>query len=206
MRQAVIVGVMLLAMAAAVPVHADVKLAYVDLERALNDCQAGKRAKADFRGRIDAVQASLERQQAEVQALKDELQKKGMLMQPDQRQNLEDEYTAKLRDFEQSYKNERDELRQKDNEMTGAIIRDLATVVREIGEKDGYTLVLEKGGLLWGIPSIDITDEVIRTYDGMNVKVGSLASDPRWAGPAPSAGAPDASDAGGASGRSSISR
>jgi hypothetical protein len=91
-------------------------------------------------------------------------------------------------------KNERDELHQKDNEATAAIVRDLATVVHELGEKAGYTVVMEKGGLLWGIPSADINDQVIRSYDAMNVKAGTLAPDPRWAG----AGPQGASAAGGA--------
>jgi hypothetical protein len=48
---------------------------------------------------------------------------------------------------------------------------------------------MEKGGLLWGIPSADITDQVIRSYDEMNVKAGTLAPDPRWAGAGPQGGA-----------------
>ena len=56
-------------------------------------------------------------------------------MQPDQRQSLEDQYTRKLRDFQDDYKNTRDSLQEKDNEITGAIVRDLATVVRQIGRK-----------------------------------------------------------------------
>ena len=105
-----------------------------------------------------------------------------------------------MRTFQDDVKNERDELHQKDNEMTGAIVRDLATVVRELGEKAGYTVVMEKGGLLWGVPSADITDQVIRSYDAMNVKVGTLAPDPRWSGAGPQAGrqaaAPAPGDAG----------
>ena len=97
-------------------------------------------------------------------------------MQPDQRQNLEDEYTPKLREFQQDYKNSRDELQQKDNEVTGAIVRDLA-MVRKIGEKAGYTMVMEKGAMLWAVPGIDITDEVIRAYDAMNVKPGGLIAE-----------------------------
>jgi len=57
------------------------------------------------------------------------------------------------------------------------IVRDLATVVRNIGEKDGYTMVMEKGEILWGTPGIDITDEVIRSYDAMHVPTGSLGEE-----------------------------
>ncbi|MGH7935126.1 MAG: OmpH family outer membrane protein [Candidatus Binataceae bacterium] len=180
MRQRFTIGVMLvmmLALLGAGTARAEVKLAYVDIQRALNECHAGKLAKADFRVRVERLQGQLQKQQSEVQSLKDEIQQKGPLMQPDQRENLADRYNKKLRDFQESYKNSRDELQQKDNEVTGAIVRDLATVVRQIAQKDGYTMVLEKNTLLWAIPSIDITDEVIRTYDAMNVKAGSLASE-----------------------------
>jgi outer membrane protein len=153
----------------------EMRLAFVDIQRALNECHNGKEVKVDFRGRIEHLQARLQGEQDDVEHLKKELEQKGPLMQPDQRQNLEDEYTRKLHQFQDDYKNSRDDLQQKDNEMTGAIVRDLALVVQQIGQKSGYTMVMEKGSLLWAIPSIDITDEVIRAYDAMAVKPGGLA-------------------------------
>ena len=190
MRQGLICGAVLVMMAAAIPARADVKIAYVDIQRALNECNAGKRARSNIRVEAERAQARLQREQSEAQGIKDELDKKGMLMPPDQRQNLEDELAKRMRTFQDDVKNERDELHQKDNEATAAIVRDLATVVRELGERAGYTVVMEKGGLLWAIPSADITDQVIRSYDSMNVKAGTLAPDPRWAGAAPQAAAP----------------
>jgi outer membrane protein len=181
MRKGLICGVVLLLFtASAITAHAEVKLAYVDIQRALNECNAGKNARATIRAEAESVQAKLKREQAQVQALKDELDKKGMLMAPDQRQHLADQLTRKMRDFRDDVQNARAELRQKDNELTGAIVSDLATVVGELGEKNGYTMVLEKNGLLWGLPSADITEQVIRTYDAMKVKAGSLSSNPRW--------------------------
>ncbi|SRR5579883_1427152 len=153
---------------------AELKVAFVDMQRALNDSNAGKKAKNDFRSEISRLQSRLQRQQQEVQSLKDELDRKGPLMRDDERRNLQDDYTRKLRDFERSYKDSKDELQQKDNEVTGAIIRDLAYVVRNLGERDGYTVILEKGSLLWAAPSIDITDEVIREYNASGGRIGSL--------------------------------
>jgi len=228
MRYRLIIGVvMLLAIAAASTARAEVKLAYVDIQRALNDCRNGKAAKSEFRGRLERVQSQLEGEQSEVQRLKDELEKKGPLMQPDQRQSLEQQYTRKLRDFQDDYKNTRDTLQEKDNEITGAIVRDLATIVRQIGERSGYTMVMEKGNLLWATPATDITDEVIRGYDATNAKAGTLgaaagaaaagggtefgsgprsrssAPPPSSAPPSSSSAAPPASDEGG---RSTISK
>jgi hypothetical protein len=49
---------------------------------------------------------------------------------------------------------------------------------------------MEKGSILWGAPSIDITDQVIRAYNGMHVKPGTL-------GLAPGASAPEMATGGG---------
>lgn len=169
-------------MALAVPALAanpsgEMKLAFVDIQRALNECHNGKTVKTEFRGRIERLQTRLQGEQNEVERLKKELEDKGPLMQPDQRQNLEDDYTKKLHEFQDDYKNSSEDLKEKDNEMTGAIVRDLALVVQQIGQRSGYTMVMEKGSLLWAIPSIDITDQVVRSYDAMNVKPGTLAQE-----------------------------
>src|SRR5215468_2453569 len=92
MRQRFLIGVALMALLVVPrPAHAQLKLAYVDVQRALNECDAGKRAKTEFQGKIQTLDSRLQREQSEVQGLKDEIEKKGMLMNPDQRQNLQDE-------------------------------------------------------------------------------------------------------------------
>jgi outer membrane protein len=169
-----LVAILVLVCTAAAGLSADLKVAFVDMQRALNDSNAGKRAKGQFTSEIGRLQSRLQRQQQEVESLKDELDRKGPLMRDDERRNLQDDYTRKLRDFERNYKDSKDELQQKDREVTGAIIRDLAYVVRNVGERGGYTLVMEKGSLLWAAPSIDITDEVIREYNATSGKIGAL--------------------------------
>jgi len=174
MRQSFIIGAFVVAMAVAIPARAELKFAYVDVQRALNQCDAGKKAKADFQSRVESIESKLQRQQDEVQALKDEIEKKGMLMNADQRQNLQDKYADKLKNFERDYKDSRDELQAKDNEITAKIVHDLAEVIRTLGERDGYTMVMEKGSILWGAPGIDITDQIVKTYNATHVPIGTL--------------------------------
>jgi outer membrane protein len=177
MKHRLVFAVAAVAIVAATPAWAQIKLAYVDVQRALSECNAGKKAKADLQGRLQAVEGRLQRQQDEVQALKNELEKKGMLMQEEQRNNLRDQYAEKLKNFERTFKDSREELQRKDSEITSKIVRDLAQVIRSLGEKNGYTLVFEKSTVLWGAPGIDITDEVIRTYNASGARVGALGGD-----------------------------
>jgi hypothetical protein len=53
-------------------------------------------------------------------------------------------------------------------------VHDLAQVIRTVGERGNYTMVFEKGSILWGSPSIDITDQVIRNYNAQHAPIGSL--------------------------------
>jgi len=176
-RLFVISAAMLLAVVTGVA-RAEIKLGYVDVQRALNECDAGKKAKAEFRTQIEKLESRLQKQQNEVQSLKDELEKKGMLMKEDERRNLEEQYGKKLRDFERDYKDSKDELERKDNQVTGAIVKDLARIIRTIGEREGFTMVMEKGSILWGTSGIDLTDEVIRSYNQDGAKVGSIGNEP----------------------------
>lgn len=177
MKRLIMMGAVVAALAVGSPSRAEVKLAFVDVQRALNDCNAGKKARAEFRVQIERIQSRLQKQQAEVQSLKDELEKKGMLMKDDERRNLAEEYGRKGRDFERSLKDNKEELERKDNEITGSIVRDLAFVIRDLGQKRAYTMVMEKGALLWGAQAIDITDEVIRAYNETGGKIGSLGGE-----------------------------
>jgi outer membrane protein len=206
-RRFVIIGAALLLLTAAGRARAEVKLAYVDVQRALNECDAGKKAKAGFRTKIETLEGRLQKQQNDVQALKDELEKKGMLMKDDERRNLQDEYERKLRDFQRDYDDSKHELEQRDNEVTGAIVKDLARIIKSIGEKEGFTMVMEKGAILWGTPGIDITDEVIRDYNQSGSKVGSLGDSGDDSGASAEAASDSDSDFGdNAAKRSTISK
>ena len=94
--------VMLVALLVAVPgVWADeFKLGTVDLQRALNECDAGKTAKENFKTQVDKLQAELAKQKDNIEKIKGEVEKKGMVLKDDERKNVERDYQKRLRDFQ----------------------------------------------------------------------------------------------------------
>jgi outer membrane protein len=151
----------------------DLKLGYVDLQRALNDSKAGQEAKEKFKGEVDKAEKVLERRKNEVEKLKDELEKKGLLLNDDQREALERDYRDKLREFERAYKDSQQELQIKDRQLTGRILEDLRQVIFQIGEQGSYTVILEGNNtvVLYGAKAIDLTDTVISAYNQKGTKV-----------------------------------
>ncbi len=144
------------------------KMGYVDLQRALNESDAGKKAKEDFKVQVDKLQAQLKKQKDDIDGLKDQLEKKSLVMKEQERNNLEEDYRKKMRDFERNYKDSQADLQKKDNELTGAIIHDLQEVIRSYGERENYTMIFESGSnaVLYAAKGADLTDAIIQEYNG----------------------------------------
>jgi outer membrane protein len=153
----------------------DLKIGYVDLQKALNESEAGQKAKEVFKAEVDRMEQSLEKRKNEVTKLKDELEKKGLLLKEEERDSLERDYRQKLRDFERQYKDSQQELQIKDRELTGRILEELRQVLRDMGEQGNYTLILEGNNtvVLYGSKAIDLTETVIKTYNAKGAKVSS---------------------------------
>jgi len=153
----------------------DIKIGYVDLQKALNESEAGKKAKDSFKSEVDRMEQSLERRKNEVEKLKDELEKKGLLLKAEERDSLERDYRQKLRDFERLYKDSQQELQIKDRDMTGRILEELRQVIQDMGEQGNYTVILEGNNtvVLYGAKAIDLTETVIKTYNTKGTKISS---------------------------------
>jgi outer membrane protein len=160
----VLCGVLLASVASA---QTAPKIGYVDLQRALNESESGKKAKDEFKVQVDKLQAQLKKEKDEIDSLKDQLEKKSLVMKEEERGNLEEDYRKKLRDFDRNYKDSQADLQKKDNELTGGIIKDLQEVIRDYGEREGYTLILEatSSAVLYGSKSADLTDAILQQYN-----------------------------------------
>lgn len=149
-----------------------IKIAYVDMQKALNFCEAGKEAKKQMATEVEKVQKILASKQKEIEKLKEELERRGMVMSESARRDKEREYQTKLRDFQRLQTDYQEELRRKDRELTENILRSLETVIKKIGEEGKYTIILEKNQptILYISSALDLTEEVIKRFDQQKQK------------------------------------
>ena len=57
------------------------------------------------------------------------------------------------------------EVRKKDTELRDMILKEIIELVDNVGKEEGYTLIIERGPVLYLDSVIDITDEIIRRYN-----------------------------------------
>jgi outer membrane protein len=165
------VGILGLVAALAIPsvraAAADLKIGIVDLQRALNESSAGRKAKDQFKGEFEKMQDGLKREKDQLDRMKDDLDKKSVVLKDDQRKNMADDFERRRRDLRRKLEDSDAELRKKDQELTGSILKDLAVVIQQMGEREGYTVILENSSssVLYGAKTIDMTDAVIKAFD-----------------------------------------
>ncbi len=145
---------------------ADVKLAYVDLQRALEETEDGKRAKAKLKSDFDRKQKELDQKQDELKKMKEDLDKKSSMMKPEALAKEQQDFQQRFVQLQEIYARLQRDLAAKEQEATHGIFAKLTTVVGKIAEREHLSLVLERSAsVVWGLPSLDITNEVIRTYN-----------------------------------------
>ncbi|MBI2345798.1 MAG: OmpH family outer membrane protein [Deltaproteobacteria bacterium] len=162
-------GLLLLAGAAAAAELSATKFGYVDFQRALNEVEEGRRARTQLKGEFDQKQRQLEAMEAELKGLQTDLEKQRLILSADALREKEEVYRKKVLDLTEKMNAYRAELQGKEVRMTGGILSSLKGIVREIGQKEGYTMILEKSQdvVLYSPTDADLTERVIKAYNAL---------------------------------------
>jgi outer membrane protein len=144
---------------------AEFKLAYVDLQEALLSINEGKDVKSKLEKMATTKKKELETTQTELQTLKEELEKQGPMMKEDVRRKKLTEFQEKVATFQENLMNSQKELAAKEQEMTRPLLQKMISIVEEMAKELGYDMILEKGGVVYALSNVNLTDELIKRYN-----------------------------------------
>jgi outer membrane protein len=160
-------AVALLLLVAAPAFAAEMKIGYIDLQKAINLSDAGKAAKDQITAKFKKYQGTIESRQNELKKMNEELEKQKMVLSAEAKTEKERDYQQKIKEYQRFAKDAQEELQQEEAQHTRSILEDLFKVVKEIGTKGNYTLILEKteSSVLYADDAINLTDQVITAYN-----------------------------------------
>jgi outer membrane protein len=143
------------------------KLGYVDLQRALNEVDEGKTAKAGLKREFDQKQKMLDEKQEELKRLKADFDKQSAVMAEEAKRDKQNELDRKFMEVQGLFVQLQKELSERERETTRGIFDKMAAIIREIAEAEAFTMVFEKSdaGLVYAPASLDLTNELIRKYN-----------------------------------------
>src|ERR1043166_1819062 len=118
--------VLLVAVAAAVPARAELKVGVVDMQRALNECDAGKKARDQVKAKFEKAQDQLKRQREDLDRLRADYDKKAVVLKEEERRNLEKDLENRSLEFKRKYEDFQRDLKSTDSELTAGIVTELS--------------------------------------------------------------------------------
>jgi outer membrane protein len=144
-----------------------VKIAVVDFEKFQKNSQAFQKTAAEVRKKFDELQKKLNQERDSLTKLEEDFRKQSMMLSLDAQEDKRRELEKKQRQYKYLYDESSQEMKDIEADSMKKIMQDVQKTVAKIGEKEGYSLILERKtpGLVYSNQAIDITDRVTEAYD-----------------------------------------
>jgi outer membrane protein len=139
-----------------------VKIGYIDMQKALNESDAGKKAKAELEQMIKERQVKIDEKVALRDKLLAELEKQSVVLSEEAMRQKQDELDLLSREIERMASDARMELEKSQRELELDIVKDLDGIITKIGKESGYMLILPSDVILFSVEGIDMTDLVVQ--------------------------------------------
>jgi outer membrane protein len=146
------------------------KFGSLDIQKVLNESEPGKKAKTDLEVLIKSKQTVIDEKGKTVEKMKSDIEKQASVLSAEARKSKEDELEKNMREYQRLVQDSQSEVKKKEGELTDSILRDIRDIIEKVGEQEGYTLIIEKGMVLYSNKGIDITESVLKKYDDSKTK------------------------------------
>ena len=177
-----ILGVLLLCSSSALA--EEFKLGYVDMQRALNETDDGRKAKANLKKVFDQKQKELDEQQNQLKKDIEDLDKKRTLLPADKVREKEAELQSRMQKVQQTYLRHQQDLSGKEQEATAKIYERMNKIIQKIAQSENFSMIVDKSALVFAKPHLDLTNELIRRYNAGEGADTSGGGKPAAAAPA----------------------
>ena len=123
---------------------ADVKIGYIDMNRALNQSERGIKAVGILEGMVQAKQSVIAEKENKIKELDMEIAKQSSILNPQALKEKQNEREKMMKDYQRMVQDSQDEVKKKQDEFMQEIIDDIRVTVSKIGQEEGYTAIFEK--------------------------------------------------------------
>lgn len=140
-------------------------IAVVDFQRVLEETVAGEQLKETFDSFMKDRQVLLELEQKEIQKIRNDLVNQGSVLSDSARQQREEQFQRRVRDYQVKEAALSRELQEKQQELMEDFRSDVKQVVSQIAQDRNLGLVIQRGkgtSTLYHREQFDISDDVIQ--------------------------------------------
>lgn len=142
-----------------------IKIGVIDLQRVVFESAAGQKAQAVIKKRDQELKEKFKAEQQGLIALENEIKKKESAWSEEQKNTKIREYKLKAREFQIKMEDAQTEMRQLAQQEQEPILKQLDSVLKAFGEKNGYSLIVDSRMAFYSNGTLDISAAVKEELD-----------------------------------------
>ena len=164
--------VMALGMAALVHAQAPTKVAIIHVQNAILSTKDGQFAANGLQAKFKPKKDELDKKQADLANLQDQLRKGSATMSEDAKNKLMRDIDSGNKILQRETQDAQDDLDQEQGKVMQELGNKMMGVIEKYATQNGYALVVDVSNpqtpVLWASQSIDITNDIVKLYDQAN--------------------------------------
>jgi len=146
--------------------RADVKVAVVDVQRAVMQTEDGLRAQATLKKLFDSRQQELNKRQVDLQKQKEDIDKQSKILSQQALQKKVDDWQKQMVELQTTFVEYNKELEKKQKELTDPIFERVIGAIKRLAGQDSYDLIVDRATVAFSRGDLDLTDRVIQLANG----------------------------------------
>lgn len=144
----------------------EMKVGYVDMQKAIQSTSAGKKAKTELEGDFNKKKKELEKKEADLKKMGEDLEKKKSVLSEEALGKKQAEFQEEMLKYRDVVGKSQIEIQKKERELTAPILDKMKKTIAKLAKDKGYTMVIENSQMvLYATPEADLTDEVIKAFE-----------------------------------------
>jgi outer membrane protein len=142
------------------------KVAVVDVQRAVMQTEDGLRAQATLKKLFDNRQQELNKRQTDLQKQKEDIDHQAKVLSQGALQKKVDDWQKEMVELQQTFVEYNKELEKKQKELTDPIFERVIGAIKRIAGTEAYDLIVDRATVAFARSDLDLTDRIIQLANG----------------------------------------
>ena len=181
-----------LALGLAVLAHAQTatpsKVAIIHVQNAILSTKDGQKAQQDLQVKFNPRKQQIEKKQADIQSLQDQMKKGSATMSDDAKGKIARDIDSGQKALQRDSEDFESDVQQEEGKIMQDLGQKMMDVIIKYATQNGFAMVVDVSNpqtpVLWAASAIDITNDIVKLYDQANPGTASPAATKPAAAPA----------------------
>ena len=144
---------------------ADIKIGFVDIQKAITETKQFKKSQMKFRVKIQKEKGIIEARKKKVESMLVEISKQANVLNPSLKKKKEESFLREKKDFERYVQDREEEFARKEKVALDKISKKMLEVLKQLGKQKKLTMVIEKKAVFYSDSSLELTTLATKTYN-----------------------------------------